>query len=139
MKKLINISGIYGLLALISGVFFREFTKAYHYTEYTTIGVSHVHLMVLGALLFLVLSIFARDTNIMETGKFKKFMVTYNIGLPFMIVMFYVRGIFQVTGKALSPAMNGMISGLAGLSHLIVAIGLIFLFLALKQVASEDK
>ena len=137
MKKLINISGIYGLLALISGVFFREFTKAYNFTSHTSLGVAHVHLMVLGAFLFLVLSLFSRDTCIMDTGKFKKFMVTYNIGLPFMVIMFYVRGIIQVKSIEVSKAMNGMISGIAGISHLLVAIGLVFLFLSLKEIAEE--
>lgn len=137
MKKLINISGIYGLLAFISGVFFREFTKAYNFTSHTSLGVAHVHLMVLGAFLFLVLSLFSRDTCIMDTGKFKKFMVTYNIGLPFMVIMFFVRGIIQVKSIEVSKAMNGMISGLAGISHLLVAIGLVFLFLSLKEIAEE--
>ena len=57
-KRLLNIAGIYGLVALISGVIFREFTKAMNFTGFTTIVLTHVHLMVLGAIVFLILSLY---------------------------------------------------------------------------------
>ena len=45
---MINTSFVYLILALISGVFYREFTKFNGFTEKTTLGVVHTHLFVLG-------------------------------------------------------------------------------------------
>ena len=39
MKKLINTSFVYFILAMIAGVFYREFTKFYNFTEKTTLSV----------------------------------------------------------------------------------------------------
>lgn len=61
----------------------------------------------------------------------------YNIGLPFMVVMMVIRGIIQVEGVQVSRALNGMISGFAGISHILVMVALILLFIALKKEFSE--
>ena len=41
MKKLINTAMIYMILALVMGVFYREFTKFYQFTGITTLSVTH--------------------------------------------------------------------------------------------------
>ena len=48
MKKLINTSFLYLILALAAGVFYREFTKFNSFTGKTTLAVVHTHLFVLG-------------------------------------------------------------------------------------------
>ena len=58
MKKLINTSFLYLILALAAGVFYREFTKFNSFTGKTTLAVVHTHLFVLGVLLFLILALF---------------------------------------------------------------------------------
>ena len=138
MKKMINTAGIYGILALASGVVARELTKAYNFNGLGTLGLSHVHLMAMGTMLFLILALFAKNTDLMKNSKFKKFNLVYNIGLPFAVIMMYVRGITQLKGVILSSGMEHMISGMAGLAHILMTVGLVFLFFALKEISQEQ-
>ncbi|MEJ8736854.1 DUF2871 domain-containing protein [Erysipelotrichaceae bacterium HCN-30851] len=133
MKKYVNVSFVYAIFALICGVFYREFTKLNGFTGKTTLGVMHVHLFVLGTILFLIIGLYSIMTNIETQKEFKRFFTLYNISLPFMVIMFMVRGIVQVLGMEVSTGMNAAISGIAGISHILMMVSIIFLFLALKK------
>ena len=50
-----------------------------------------------------------------------------------MVIMFMVRGIVQVLGMEVSTGMNAAISGIAGISHILMMVSIVFLFLALKK------
>lgn len=134
MKKYINLAFIYLIAALISGIFYREFVKFNSYQEKTTLAVTHFHLLVLGTFLFLIIALFHLHTNIEEQREFKWFLIIHNISLPFITIMFIVRGILQIVAPNLNSTTSIMISGIAGLSHILMAIGLISLFFALKKV-----
>lgn len=134
MKKLINTAGIYGSLALFSGVFYREFTKFNGFEGDSMLSVAHTHFFAMEAFLFLFLSLFAMNSNLVEDLKFKRFSLIYNVGFPFMMLMIYVRGIFQVLETDLSSGLNAAISGISGISHIIVTVALVYLFQALKNI-----
>ena len=53
MKRIINTAIVYFIFAMAGGVFYREFTKWNGYTEPTTLGVLHVHLLVMEHCYFL--------------------------------------------------------------------------------------
>lgn len=129
MKKLMNTAFIYTIIALTSGVFYREFTKINDYTGKTSLGVAHVHLLALGSLMFLILVLFEKEFKITKNKFFSKFYIIYNAGLVFMTAMFIWRGVDQVLG------LNGgaMISGIAGLSHIIFTAGIIIMFIVLRN------
>lgn len=133
MKKIMNTSLIYFVLAMAGGVFYREFTKWNGYTEPTTLGVLHVHLLVMGTVLFLLIALFAKVTDLEKNSLFKKFFVLYNVALPFMVVMMLIRGIVQVLAIDLGKMGNGMLSGFAGLSHIAMMVSLLMLLIALKK------
>ena len=133
MKKYVNVSFVYAIFALICGVFYREFTKLNGFTGKTTLGVMHVHLFVLGTILFLIIGLYSIMTNIETQKEFKRFFTLYNISLPFMVIMFMVIGIVQVLGMEVSTGMNAAISGIAGISHILMMVSIVFLFLALKK------
>lgn len=136
MKKLINTAFIYTILALVSGVFYREFTRSLEFSDRTSLSVMHVHLFVLGSLVFLLLVLFEKEFKITKNKSFNKFFIIYNVGLIFMIAMFIWRGIDQVLG------LNGgaMISGIAGISHIIFSIGIIMMFIVIrKEVLKSEK
>ena len=138
MKKYFTLSFIYLILALIGGVFYREFTKAFEFTGKTTLSIVHVHFFVLGAVLFLIIAILNHLINLEQNRGFKVFLILYNISLPFIAVMFLTRGITQVLDLSLSPAINSMISGIAGVSHFMLGGSLIFLFVLLIK-SQKDK
>ena len=76
---------------------------------------------------------FRKSNNVGENLLFKKFFVLYNIALPAMVVMMLIRGIVQVLGIELGKMGNGMLSGLAGLSHIGMMIAFFLLLFAIKR------
>ena len=137
-EKIFKTSFFYSILAMISGVFYREFTKFQGFTGKTSLSVTHVHLFALGAAMFLMVLILDKNFAFSKHEKFKKFFNTYNIGVIFMVIMLYIRGINQVLNTSLSKGADAAISGLAGLSHIIIAAGIIRFYLILKDRIKED-
>lgn len=133
MKKLWNTAFGYFLAAMAAGVFYREFTKFNGFTGRTTLAFAHVHLMVLGTVVFLFLGLAAKVTNLTEQKGFHIFCIVYNIALFFMVAMMIVRGIYQTLGTELSRGMDASISGIAGLSHIAIAGALIYLFMIFRK------
>ena len=54
-QKLISSAFRYAIAGLACGVFYREFTKFTAFTGKTTLAFTHLHLLVMGTLLFLIL------------------------------------------------------------------------------------
>lgn len=133
MKKLWNTAFGYFLAAMAAGVFYREFTKFNGFTGRTTLAFAHVHLMVLGTVVFLILGLAAKVTNLTEQKGFHIFCIVYNIALFFMVTMMIVRGIYQTLGTELSRGVDASISGIAGLSHIAIAGALIYLFMIFRK------
>lgn len=134
MKKILNTSMIYFILAAAAGVFYREFTKFNGYTGETALSYVHTHLFVLGMFAFLVIALFGcQKPELFKQSTCKKFFILYNISLPFMAVMLLVRGVVQVQGAELTKAADAMISGFAGISHILIGIAVLVLFRSLKK------
>lgn len=51
MKRYINYSIVYAVLAMIGGVFCREFTKMNDFTGLTTLSVVHTHYFILSIII----------------------------------------------------------------------------------------
>ena len=92
MKCLMNASIVYGILGLIGGVFYREFTKLNGFTDFTTLSVVHTHYLMLGMVFFLLLVIVEKNFHFVAT-KISKYLLFYHIGLNLTVVMFVVRGV----------------------------------------------
>lgn len=134
MKRILNTAFFYLILGLISGVFYREFTKIYGYTNYTRLSVLHTHLLTLGMMIFMIIFLIASIYNkLIETKKFTIFYFTYNISFLVMIITILIRGILEVQNINLNKSFNAAISGIAGLSHIGISVALIILFLELKK------
>ncbi len=134
MKKIINTSFMYAILAMIGGVFYREFTKFNDFVGKTTLSVVHTHLFMLGMFFFLVILLLAKQyKNLIEDKKFKLFYYIYNGGLLLATAMFVWRGVLQVLGSDISSALNASISGMAGIGHILLAVGIIIFFTILKK------
>ena len=136
MKKTVNTSFIYAILAMIGGVFYREFTKFQEFDGKTTLSVLHTHLFMLGMVMFLLVTICIRLFAIDRAKKYSAFFVIYNAGVCLTSVMLTVRGIVQVLGVELSSAQNSMLSGVAGIGHILIGVGMLFFFFSLKESVS---
>jgi len=136
MKKYFKFALGYAIAALAMGVFFREFTKAKEFKGITALSYTHLHLFALGTLVFILLAILSNHLEFNKCKLFKVSMYTYNIGLILMIIMFTVRGIFQITRASVN---EGVISGLAGVSHVVFAVGIITLLVSFILLAKDKK
>lgn len=137
MKKMFNVSFYYMIAGLIGGVFFREFTKIQGYTGDTALGVVHTHTLMLGMFMFLIVGIIVDYLKISEETRIKKFFVWYNSGLILTIIMLVIRGIFDVLGTNLSKGANASISGMSGLGHIALTVGMMYFFTAIRKEVKE--
>ncbi len=133
MKIHLNFAIGYAIAAMIGGIFYREFTKLNDFNGVTMLGKVHVHLFLLGMIMFLIVARFDRRGGLIEHKSFRSFLVVYNIGLPLMIIMMVIRGIVEVLNVGISSEIDSAISGFAGLSHILVGIGIILLLVALMK------
>lgn len=136
-KKYFNLALIYATAAMIGGVFYREFTKWNGFTGATALGKVHTHLFILGMFVFLLVALFSQSMDLEKQKAFRTFMKIYNIGLPILSIMMVVRGVIQVLEFDISSRADSAISGVAGVGHVLVGIGIVLLLLALKKSAKE--
>lgn len=139
MKKMINTSFAYLIVGLVSGVFFREFTKFNNFTGYSQINVIHTHTLMLGMFMFLIVALFFMKFDLAQDKRFNRFYITYNVGLILSLVMMLVRGTTQVLLMDLSKGLNASISGISGIAHIIMTVGLMYLFSILRTQTKELK
>lgn len=137
MKKLINMAFGYGLVGLAGGVFYREFTKYNDFTGTTALGKLHVHLLVLGTLLCMLLALFSLRTDLTQQKTFARFQMIYQVALPFMAVMLLVRGVTEVLGTELSRGLNAAISGMAGIAHILMTIAFVYLYRSFRTMKEK--
>ncbi|UUV98517.1 DUF2871 domain-containing protein [Vagococcus luciliae] len=134
MQKLARASLSYMIIGLISGVYFREMTKLNDFDGWTQLSVVHTHTLILGMFFFLIVLLLEKNFNLTKHKNFKKFYITYNIGLGVTLLMLLTHGTMTVLGIESSAA----ISGIAGLGHIILTVGLGFFFQVLLQSIKKD-
>ncbi|WP_191433152.1 DUF2871 domain-containing protein [Flavonifractor sp. An112] len=136
MKRYANTALLYAILAMVGGVFYREFTKFNGFTAKTTLSVVHTHYFLLGMVFFLLILVL--EKNFSFTGaKTGRVLALYHVGLNLTAVMLVVRGVFQVLGTSLSAGMNAAISGIAGIGHILLGVSLILMLLQIKRSVTK--
>lgn len=136
MKRLYYAALVYMILGLVAGLYYRELTKAEDFTGDTQLAVTHTHLLALGMLTFLIVLALEKLFSLSQSKLFSPFFWCYNAGLVITVAMMTVHGTLTVLGQEASAA----ISGIAGLGHILLTVGLILLFLALgkRVLATPD-
>ena len=137
MKKYINMAIFYAVLAMLAGVFYREFTKYMNFEGSTSLLRIHPHLFTLGMMMYLLIYLISLSLNFDDNNKIDKHLKFYNIGLILSAVMMFVRGLTEVLAKDLSNGQEAMISGMAGLGHVILGVSLILILLDIKKLSSN--
>ena len=137
MKKYLNLSLVYAVAAMSGGVFYREFTKFSGFSGVTALGKVHTHLFLLGTMVFLLVTLFAAQGDLMKQKTFRVFLRVYNVGVPLTAVMMAVRGVTQVLGMSLSAGASASISGIAGIGHILTGVGIILLLVSLKGLEKD--
>ena len=132
MKRYANAALLYAILAMMGGVFYREFTKFSGFSAKTTLSVVHTHYFLLGMVFFLLLLLLEKSFSFTE-AKTGRVLAVYHTGLNLTAVMLVVRGLTQVLSPALSRAMNAAISGMAGIGHILLGVSMVLLLLQIKR------
>lgn len=130
MKKLYYAALSYMIAGLVAGFAVRVYVdQIKHFEGDTMLSLLHVHLLALGMLFFLIMLALEKSFALSRSKWFNLFYWQYNGGLVLTVAMMIVHGVMQVNGVADSAA----VAGIAGLGHIILTVGLGFLFAALGQ------
>lgn len=126
-------------LGLAAGVFYREFTKLTgNLGVESELSLMHTHILALGMMMFLIVLALDAVLTLHTRRSFTVFFWVYNAGLAVTIVMMLIRGLLTLDGK--SPAdTSAAIPGIAGLGHILLTVGLIALFMAIREGLGEHQ
>lgn len=134
VKRYANLALVYAIIAMVFGVFYREFTKFNHFDGQTNLSVMHTHYFLLGMFFFLMLLMLEKSFSFSDGGV-GKILIVYQIGLNITGIGFLMRGLTQVQGNELSKGMDASISGIAGIGHILTGICIILLLLKVRKRA----
>ncbi len=117
---------------MAGGVFYREFTKYNGFTAKTTLSVLHTHYFLLGMVFFLLLLLLEKNFSF-TNAKTGRILAVYHAGLNLTAVMFAVRGISQVLAPTLPSGMSAAVSGIAGIGHILLGVGMVLLLVQIRR------
>ncbi|MDO4712299.1 MAG: DUF2871 domain-containing protein [Candidatus Saccharibacteria bacterium] len=136
MRRLYQASLFYLIVGLVAGVIYREVTRWLAFTGTTKLSLLHAHTLVLGMLFFLIALLLEKQFQLTKSRHFKRFFWTYNAGLVVTIGLMAFIGTQQLLGN---PHISGMVAGISGLGHILLAVGLGFFFAALGERVKKAK
>lgn len=99
MRRLLYAFLVYMILGLFSGFYYRELTKAHHFTGDTQLSIVHTHTLILGMFMFLILIPLEKVFKLSSYYLFNWFFIVYNISVIATIGMMVTKGTFQVLEK----------------------------------------
>ena len=136
MQKYFKISTFYLVLGLALGVFYREFTKINNFTGESVLSAVHTHTLVLGFLFFILVLLLEKNFKLSNIKNFNICIISYNIGLIYLISTMVFRGVLQVN----NTDFKGL-SHIAGLGHAILGISLIWFCIIVNKaiIKTESK
>lgn len=132
-KRYANLALVYAVIAMIFGVFYREFTKFEQFTGRTNLSVMHTHYFLLGMFFFLILMLIEKNFAFSGQKQVGVLLITYQLGLNITGLGFLMRGLTQVWGTNLSRGMDASISGIAGIGHIFLGVSLVLLLLKIRN------
>lgn len=126
----------YLIAGLIAGLFYREFTKAHDFSDstFTQLAVVHTHLLTLGFVVLLIVLLLEKVFTLSSSKMFGWFFWTYNAGVVVTATMMVWHGSLTVVGREGSP----MISGIAGMGHMLLTVALVLLMLSLGRAITHQ-
>jgi hypothetical protein len=133
MKKYLNLSIAYAIVALVFGVFYREYTKLADFSGVTRLSFMHVHYLALGLFFFLFMAVLEKLFTFSAQRGVRLLVVLYNVGLTITGLGLLLRGLADVAGEAISRGLDASISGVSGLGHVLLGVGIVLLLFKLKK------
>lgn len=137
MLRLFYASFAYMVAGVLSGLFYREFTKLNDFPEggSTQLGLAHTHLLTLGFIVLLIVLVLEKVFTLSRSRLFGWFFWIYNAGVILTSAMLVWHGSLTVLGEESSK----MIAGIAGTGHMLLTAGMVLLFLSLRRALLTDR
>jgi hypothetical protein len=137
MRRLFYASFAYMIVGVLSGLFYREFTKLNDFPEgqFTQLGLAHTHLLTLGFIVLLIVLVLEKVFTLSRSRLFGWFFWLYNAGVILTSAMLVWHGSLTVLGQESSK----MIAGIAGTGHMLLTAAMVLLFLALGRAITPDR
>lgn len=123
LRHFATLAMVYAVIAMALGVFYREFTKFSGFAGRTSLSFLHTHYFALGMVFFLI-QMLLEKTFAFSSRNSGKFLLVYQLGLNITGLGFFLRGMSQVLGNELSRGMDASISGISGIGHILLGIGM---------------
>lgn len=134
-RKYMDLTLGYGLTAMALGVFYREFTRFSGFAGVTRLSVLHTHYFMLGMFFFLALALAEKAFGFSDRGAGRAALV-YQAGLNITGLGLLARGLTQVWGSELSRGAEASISGVSGIGHILLGVGMVLLLLKIRRKAA---
>jgi len=135
-KRFINTAIVYAILAMVGGIFFREYTKAIGFDGDTTLSVVHTHYFTLGMMMFLLLALLDKNFAFSGGKHMGAWLVTYQVGLNITVLGLVVRGLADAQNAVLSAGMDASISGISGLGHITLGVSMLVILFSIRNKAA---
>lgn len=123
----------FGVMGLVGGVWYREFTKFFGYTAPSHLSKLHVHTLALGLMVLLIAYLFVRTSDAKTLARFRRPFYLYNIGLVWTLAAMLAYGIYDVVAEGAGTISEAALSGVSGMGHILLGVGLIWLFVRIKK------
>lgn len=136
-RNILGLSFTFLIMGLIGGVFYREFTKFYNYQAVNHLSKLHVHILVLGFLLMLVVYMVSKKYDIEIVLTLKKPIYVFVSGFAFTVINMALFGIYEVVGQGNDIVNRHALEGLSGIGHIILTIGLVWTLVKIFQNESR--
>lgn len=137
MSRLFYASFAYMIAGVLSGLFYREFTKLNGFPEgqFTQLSLAHTHLLTLGFIVLLIVLALEKTFTLSQSRLFGWFFWLYNAGVILTSAMLIWHGSLTVLGEE----STSMIAGIAGLGHIFLTVAMALLFLTLRRAIVLDR
>lgn len=135
VSRLLNTSFLFAALGLASGLFYREWTKAFDFTGNSQLGLAHTHFLALGFIVTFLAFLAEKALGFSAAAPrlSRWFFATWVAGVALTGGMMILKGALEVAGADVSSAAY---SGIAGLGHVLLTVGFVLLFLALRRAVA---
>lgn len=124
----------FGIIGILSGLYYRELTKAHDFTDRSAsqLGLVHSHFLVLGFVILLLVLALEKLFSISAAAPklYTWFFWTWSAGVAITGGMMMVKGSLVVMG---ADASSAALDGIAGLGHISLTAGFVLLFLAVRK------
>lgn len=133
MMRLMYTALVFGITGVLSGLYYRELTKASDVADRSAsqLPLVHTHLLVLGFVFLLIVLALERVFTVSTAAPraFAWFYWLWTIGVAVTGGMMLVKGTLVVLG---TDASSAAFAGIAGLGHISLTAAVIVLFVALR-------